>query len=140
MTPEGRKSGAIGDVHCYAAALYTFPRQRPTVEVLRDVFRWVRPGAIRITRNPGQLRGSKAFRTFIKIHSLFKSERLRVTIKQGTDQISNDLCLPRLGIKRQTATPQNCSAYKTRFCAPLEIFNVNTGSRFAQGFQPFLCI
>jgi hypothetical protein len=34
---------------------------------------------------------TKAFRTFIRIYSLFKSERLN-------DQISNVLCLPRLGI------------------------------------------
>jgi hypothetical protein len=43
----------------------------------------------------------KAFRTFIRTYSLFKNERLSANINKiplGTDQISNDLCLPRLGI------------------------------------------
>jgi hypothetical protein len=40
---------------------------------------------------------AKAFRTFIKIYSLFKSERLSANIKL-TLQIGNDLCFPRLGI------------------------------------------
>jgi hypothetical protein len=39
---------------------------------------------------------AKPFRTFIRIYSLLKSERLNANIKltlQGTDQISNDLTL-----------------------------------------------
>jgi hypothetical protein len=39
---------------------------------------------------------AKAFRTFIRIYSIFKCERFSANIK--LDQISNDLCLPSLGI------------------------------------------
>jgi hypothetical protein len=40
---------------------------------------------------------ASACRTVIRIYSLFRSERLSNTL-QGTDQISNDLRLPHLGI------------------------------------------
>jgi hypothetical protein len=43
---------------------------------------------------------AKAFRTCIKIYSIFKSERLsantKLTLHNSTDYISNDLRLPRL--------------------------------------------
>jgi hypothetical protein len=52
----------------------------------------------RITwRLPIEVIKAKAFRTFIRIYSLFESERLSVNIKL-TDQVSNCLCLPRVGI------------------------------------------
>jgi hypothetical protein len=45
---------------------------------------------------------AKAFRTFIRIYSLLKSQRLsaniKLTLHKSTDQNSNDLCLPHMGI------------------------------------------
>jgi hypothetical protein len=74
-----------------------------TIELLGDVFYPVRAGVIfdrRITcRLHIELIGAKAFRTFIRIYSLLKSERLSANVKLtlNTALISNDLSLPRLG-------------------------------------------
>jgi hypothetical protein len=68
---------------------------------------------------------AKAFRTFIRIYSLIKSERLSANIKLTLHKalirsVMTYACPP--GNLRQNVTYWNCSACKIRFSAPLAIF------------------
>jgi hypothetical protein len=67
---------------------------------------------------------AKAFRTFIRINSLFKSERLSTNNKPTLHKplIRNIITYVCPAWEFVTIIYWNCSACKTRFSAPLEIF------------------
>jgi hypothetical protein len=85
---------------------------------------------------------AKAFRTFTRVSSLFKSERLRADIKLTLHKAlirSVMTCYPRLGIcgrhPPQIAVPskQGSPHYWT-------FSKAHAGTRFSHGFQPSVCI
>jgi hypothetical protein len=83
---------------------------------------------------------AKAFRTFIRIYSLFESERLSanikvILIKESTDHISNDICLSRLGISGSHRFLTIAKPAKQGSSHRWKLSEVHTGPRFALGFQ-----
>jgi hypothetical protein len=83
---------------------------------------------------------AKAVRTFIRVHSLFRSERLSVNIKLTLHKalIRSVMTLAPPGNLRQTPTFWNCSEYKTRFSAPLEILQDAHWSAICTRLSTFL--
>jgi hypothetical protein len=68
---------------------------------------------------------TKAFRTFIRIYSLFRSERLsakiKLTLHKALIRTVITYACPAWELAADTYL-LNCSACKTRFCALLELF------------------
>jgi hypothetical protein len=87
---------------------------------------------------------AKAFRTFVRIYSLLKSERLSANIKlilrKALIRSLNDLCLPRLKISGRHLPLKLAAPAKQGSSHHWKFSMVHTGLRFAHGFQPFVCI
>jgi hypothetical protein len=88
---------------------------------------------------------AKAFRTFITIYSLFKSERLNAHIELNLHKaliirISNDLRLPRLGISGRHLPLKIAEHAKQGSAHHWKSPKVHTSTRFAHSFQPSVCI
>jgi uncharacterized protein YdgA (DUF945 family) len=84
---------------------------------------------------------AKAFRTFIRIYSLFTSKRLNANIKVTLhSQISNDLFLSRLGISGRHPPLEIAVPTKQDSPQHWKFSKLHTDARFACGFQPSTCM
>jgi hypothetical protein len=86
----------------------------------------------------------KAFQTFIRMYSLFKSERLnakiKLTLMKSTDSVCNVLCLSRLGVFGRIPSIENAVPSKTDSAHYWKLSKAHIGPRFACGFQNSLRI
>jgi hypothetical protein len=86
---------------------------------------------------------ANAFRTFIGIYPLFKSKRLRANIKTTLHKaliiISNDLCLPRLGISARHLPLKIAAPAKKVSPHHWKFSKVHIGQQLAHGFQLSVC-
>jgi hypothetical protein len=86
---------------------------------------------------------AKAFRTFIRIYSLFKSVRLNanITLTPHKALIRSVMTrLPRLGINGRRLPLKIAAPEKQGSLHHWKFSKVHTGPLFAHGFQPSMCI
>jgi hypothetical protein len=83
---------------------------------------------------------AKAFRTFIRIYSIFKSERLRANIKLTLHKALIKAVMPRLGISGRHVPLKIAAHAKQSSPHHWKLSKVHTGPRFASGFQRSICI
>jgi hypothetical protein len=85
---------------------------------------------------------AKAFRTFIRISSLFKNEHVSANIKLTLCKalISNDLCMPHLGICGRHLPLKIAAPAKQGSAHHWKFSKVHTSPQFAHSFQHSVCI
>jgi hypothetical protein len=83
---------------------------------------------------------AKAFRTFIRIYSLFKSEQLsaniKLTLHKALHYFCNDLCLSCMGISVRYPSNEIAAPAKQGTPHHWQSSKAHTGSRNAHGFPP----